>query len=653
MPSKSIEEKWQEERGARERAEALLADEQNIYEQSAAMLCSLDVDSLKVLRCNQGLVDMVGRDKEKIIDRSFLELAKTSEHHRLQELFTRTKVGARDLVRGEFELLREGDGHFLAGVVASRVIDVHGCERIRVAIQDVTGPRVQVTLTKNQARMESLFKSSPDFLLLVALDETIEFINRVEASWRMEQIIGAPLKIFFAPEDHAPTTECIRLAVRDRSPQSWDVKHNRDDGTVRYFNAIASPVIIDDEVRQCVVALRDTTVQVQLAKEKSHLEEHIRQTQKLEAIGLLAGGIAHDFNNILTAIMGYTSLAQLQLAPGDPSREWADEISKAASRAAGLTRQLLAFSRRQMVTPKVIDMGQLVANLVPMLQRLISESIDLQWEVLPTLGGVLIDPNQAELILLNLAINARDAMDGHGVLTIGLHSEVLEEEVRKTHPKANPGPHVVLSVRDTGCGMTTDEKERIFEPFFTTKEVGLGTGLGLSTVYGIVDQANGWISVESEPTQGSCFCVYLPITSGKIEALASSGTKAPVGGHETILLVEDDDSIRGLALRLLRRLGYRVLSAAHAMEAIEISAANKGAIDMLVTDVVMPGLNGRELADRIQDEQPQMRILFTSGYPRDVVSSQGILEEGVEFLSKPYSFEALADHVRKIAKKSS
>jgi two-component system cell cycle sensor histidine kinase/response regulator CckA len=382
--------------------------------------------------------------------------------------------------------------------------------------------------------------------------------------------------------------------------------------------------------------------------ERKHLEEQLRQAQRLEAIGQLAGGIAHDFNNLLTVISGY---AETLLDGRDRDTEHElDQIARAAERAAILTRQLLAFSRRQVLQPRVVDMNQVVEGVAPMLTRLIGENVELVTSLEPELHSVLADPSQLEQVLLNLTVNARDAMPHGGTLTMQTANVDLDEDYVAHHGEATPGPHVMLAVSDNGQGMDAETLSHMFEPFFTTKPVGTGTGLGLATVYGIVKQSGGSIWIYSEPGGGTTFKVYLP----REDAAVPEGDPAPratspvADGTETILVAEDEPSLRALSARILEKYGYEVIAAESPTDALRIVEANGRRFDLLLTDLIMPELSGAELAQRVQALVPGIRVLFMSGYADDIVTKNGALEPGAPFLEKPFTAKELAAKVREL-----
>jgi two-component system cell cycle sensor histidine kinase/response regulator CckA len=405
--------------------------------------------------------------------------------------------------------------------------------------------------------------------------------------------------------------------------------------------------------------MRDVTREVEL-------EEQFRQAQKMEAVGRLAGGVAHDFNNLLTVIHLSTRLMERNLHPEDSLWPHVERIQEAGRRAANLTKQLLAFSRREIAEPQVLDLNQVLGDLDKMLQRLIPEDIEVTTRLTDDLWPVRIDPTQIEQVVVNLAVNAGDAMPGGGKLTIETANVTLDAAYAAHHLEVEPGEYVLLAVSDNGVGMTAEIKARIFEPFFTTKEKGKGTGLGLATVFGIVKQNQGHVWVYSEPDQGTTFKIYLPRAgmprAGMPRAgiphvsedartpshLPTRGAAPTARGSETLLLVEDESGVRELVRDILAAQGYRVLAAQDGVEALQVAGKHEGPIHLLVTDVVMPRLSGRALADQLRSGRPEMRVLFTSGYTDNAIVRHGVLEEGVHFLSKPFELETLARKVQEV-----
>jgi two-component system, cell cycle sensor histidine kinase and response regulator CckA len=411
----------------------------------------------------------------------------------------------------------------------------------------------------------------------------------------------------------------------------------------------ASDYVLKQRPARLMAAVKRALREAEERAERKKLEEQLRQAQKMEAIGQLTGGIAHDFNNMLTVIIGYSELILQKLKADDPLRSEVEQVKEAGVRASLLTRQLLAFSRKQVLQPKVLDLNAVLTNMDRMLQRLIGENIDLVTMPSPGLGRVHADPGQIEQIIMNLAVNARDAMPGGGKLTIETANAELDDAYAREHIAVKSGPYVMLAVSDTGCGMDAETQARIFEPFFTTKEPGKGTGLGLSTVFGIVKQSGGDIWVYSEPGRGTTFKIYLPWVEGAVETVEPGVAPAgAVRGSETILLVEDDAGIRRLVRQVLAERGYWVLEAIHVKHAIQISEQHTVPIHLLVTDVVMPGMSGRELAEHLKPSRPDMKVLFMSGYTDKAIVHHGVLDPGTAYLQKPFTPDALARKVREV-----
>jgi signal transduction histidine kinase len=377
-------------------------------------------------------------------------------------------------------------------------------------------------------------------------------------------------------------------------------------------------------------------------------EDQLRQSQKLEAVGRLAGGVAHDFNNLLTVILSYTDMIARELEQGHPVRAQVEEIDRAGMRAADLTRQLLAFSRQQVLDPQILDLNEVLVGVSKMLIRVLGEDIEMKMALAPTLGPVRADRGQIEQIMMNLVVNARDAMPRGGKLTLETADIELDSTYAGGHLDVKPGPYVMLAVSDTGIGMDPETQARVFEPFFTTKPRGQGTGLGLSTVFGIVKQSGGNIWLYSEPGAGAIFRIYLPRVEGQVDAARPAITTTATGGTETILLVEDHEQVRAVAGDALRKAGYRVLVTGGPEEGLRVAREHPGPIDLLLTDVVMPGMNGRAVADRVLALRAGIRVLFMSGYTDDVILHHGVFDRGVAFIQKPLTPLALTRKVREV-----
>jgi two-component system cell cycle sensor histidine kinase/response regulator CckA len=432
--------------------------------------------------------------------------------------------------------------------------------------------------------------------------------------------------------------EARRLATERNSTSLW-VHRIKTGGLIEVNTAVHE--ITYGGRKAGLAVLMDVT-------ERRRLEEQLRQAQKMEAVGMLAGGIAHDFNNLLTIITGYSQLIFNSLPAHDPNRYSAEQIARAGERAAELTRQLLAFSRRQVLQPKVLDLNLLVTTVGAMLQRLIGEDIELRLVLSPDLGRVSADPGQLEQVLMNLVVNARDAMPDGGTLTIQTENINLNGTPAGQRLAVKAGPHVMLAVSDTGHGMDAATRARLFEPFFTTKNAGKGTGLGLSTAFGIVKQSGGCLDVWSEPGLGTTMRIYLPSIDQPVAAEAEVVKRAAARGTETILLVEDDEMVRRLVRETLEHEGYKLMDAAEPTEAHRLADAFKGPIQLLITDVVMPKTSGRELAAQIVSRRPETKVLYMSGYTDLAVVSRGLEKASVAFLQKPFTPAALTQKVREV-----
>jgi signal transduction histidine kinase/CheY-like chemotaxis protein len=449
------------------------------------------------------------------------------------------------------------------------------------------------------------------------------------------------------PEHHrSAIPDCYREVIRTGvEKEVGEVRFEDERLRDKAFSVKAFPL-----PGRCVgVSFENISERMKAEEERRRLEEQLVQSQKMEAVGRLAGGIAHDFNNLLTAIAGYSELLLGQLSDGDPRLAHAAEIRKAGERAAALTQQLLAFSRRQVLEPRVLDLNQVVAGMEDMLRRLIGEDVELRIRAHSGLWPVKADPGQIEQAILNLVVNARDAMPEGGKLSLETANVELDETYAGTHVPVEPGGYAMLAVTDSGVGMGDEVKARLFEPFFTTKGRGKGTGLGLSTTYGIVKQSGGYIWCYSEPGHGTVFKIYLPRVDAPVERPAAGPMPAVSGSAgETVLLVEDEREVRALVQKLLRMQGYTLLTAANPDEAVSMSREYRGTIHLMVTDVVMPGMSGRQLAERLAASRPGMKVLYVSGYTDDAIVHHGILEPGTAFLQKPFSPQALARKVREV-----
>jgi hypothetical protein len=503
--------------------------------------------------------------------------------------------------------------------------------------------RIEKALRQSEERYRLLFDSNPLPMWVYDL-ETLAFLTVNNAAvdhygYSKADFLAMTIKDIRPPEDLPELLN--NLSTLESSPGTGLWRHRKKDGEVISVEVTSHPLAFEGKDARLVLA--------QDVSERTVLEEQLRQSQKMEAIGRLAGGVAHDFNNLLTAIIGYSELTLARLEGQHPLRKNIEEIRKAGKRAASLTSQLLAFSRKQVMQLTVFDLNNVIAELGKMLRRLIGEDIELRTVLSPKLCQIKADAGQIEQIIMNLIVNARDAMPRGGKITIETNQVYLDETYAHQHAAVTPGNYAMLAVSDTGTGMDSATRGRIFEPFFTTKEAGKGTGLGLSMVYGIVKQSGGYVWVYSEIGQGTCFKIYLPISDEDVVSeQIHSAPRASTEGHETILLVEDEDMVRELALEILESHGYRVLEAATGEDAISIYESHGEQIDLLISDVIMPKMNGRELSSRLTRLRPELKVLFISGYTDDTVFHHGVLDEGAQFLQKPFSPDALVEKVTEV-----
>ena len=506
-------------------------------------------------------------------------------------------------------------------------------------------------LRESEARSRSILQAALDGFWIVDQEGQILDVNDAYcrmAGYSRRELMQMTVQQLEAVETEKKMEERAR-GIIDGDHARFETAHRRKDGSLLLIDVAARRFPGDDDL--IFAFIRDITEQKRAEKEREKLQEQLSQAQKMESVGRLAGGVAHDFNNMLGVILGHTELAMEQVDPSQPIESDLEEIRKAAQRSADLTRQLLAFARKQTIAPKILDLNDTVTGMLKMLQRLIGEGIHLSWQPAADIWPVKMDPSQVDQILANLCINARDAISGSGRIGIETKNVSLGDACHPDHPDFNPGDYVLLAVCDDGGGIEPDILANIFEPFFTTKPLGQGTGLGLATVYGIVRQNRGFITVDSGADKGTTFSIHLPRYTGM-----GTGISTPLNsdkedrGHETVLLVEDEPAILKMVEMMLERLGYNVIPASSPAEAIRLSGEVKEKIHVLMTDVIMPEMSGRELAERLMAENPDLKRLFMSGYTADLIVRHGVLDEGVQFLQKPFSKKELAEKIRHVLK---
>src|SRR5271157_478831 len=514
--------------------------------------------------------------------------------------------------------------------------------------------RAAKALQESESRFRAIFEQAAIGMADSSLDARFIRVNQRFCKilgYSREELLGRTFRDITHPDDLARDAQLVaQLLKGETSGFAVEKRYLRKDGGVVWANLLLSLLRSPSgDPLNFVAVVEDITAQKRAEDERRNLERQLLQAQKMESVGRLAGGVAHDFNNHLTVIGGYCAMLLDEMHPGDPLREPVEEILLAGNRAAALTQQLLAFSRKQVAEPRVISLNQVVGDSLKMLSRLIGDDVEIVTHFDADLGSVVVDPSQINQVLMNLAINARDAMPAGGRIVVETSNTEIDEGYAAQHAGVVPGHYVLLSISDTGAGMSQEVVQHIFEPFFTTKDIGAGTGLGLSMVYGIVKQAGGWIWVYSEPGQGSTFKVYLPRAGGAPEPLPASVSAAEdLRGTETVLVVEDQPDVRKLTLAILESQGYRLLEAASGSEALALSELYPEPIHLLITDVVMPGMTGRELATRLSALRPSLKTLYTSGYTANAIGHEGALNPGEAYLPKPFSPAQLAAKVREV-----
>jgi PAS domain S-box-containing protein len=602
---------------------------------------------------NDAVCRMLGYSREEMVGMGNKQYTDEENRKILFQAFNevyRTGVPKKGF---DWEVIRKDGAKVFGDASVSLIKDSNGQPiGFRGVARDITErKRFEEALARSEERYRTLVEESFDGIFLQKGYEVIFANRRLHEMLGYEQgeLAGIDHWLIYHPDYQNLTRERAQARLRGESPPStYEVKFLRKDGS-SFWGEINAKVINFLGEPGIQVWARDIG-EKKLAEEKmTALQDQLRQSQKMEAIGGLAGGIAHDFNNLLTVIKGYAELSCLGLDKNDPLWGNLEEIRKASERASNLTRQLLAFSRRQILEFKVINLNTLIKDIDKMLHRILGEDIELAYHLTQDIGRIKTDPGQIEQVILNLTVNARDAMPSGGKLTIETLNVELDEAYARSHMGVSPGQYLMLSVSDTGAGMDSKIRERIFEPFFTTKEKGKGTGLGLSMVYGIVKQSGGHIYVYSEPGLGTTFKIYLPRVEEAEDLQQKDSGLSPSGGNETILLVEDEPSVRDLAARILRDRGYQVYEALDGKDAFNMARKHpERNFHLLLTDVVMPGMSGKELSDRLILLIPDLKVLFISGYTDNAIVHHGVLMEGVEFLQKPFTPEALTRKVREV-----
>ena len=609
----------------------------------------------RILSVNRTELEMLGYSLEEMRGQPVWKFVVEEDiaHHQILSKLAGTMPPARDLER----TYRRKDGTTFPAIIEDRLLrDEKGSIKgLRATIQDITERKqTEEALRSSEEKYRTILENIEDGYYEVDIAGNLTFFNdsfcRIYGYPR-EELMGMNDRQYTDQENAKELFQAFNKVYRTGEPtKGFDWEIIRKDGTKRCIEASVSLMKDSSGNRIGFRGLvRDVTERRQIEQEKANLQEQLRQSQKIEAIGRLAGGIAHDFNNLLTVIKGYSQLSLVETKDDSPLKENLEEIKKAAEKAADLTRQLLAFSRRQILEMKVLDLNSLFMDLDKMLHRLIGEDIELITLLADDLGRVKTDPGWVEQIIMNLGVNARDAMPNGGKLTIETANAELDEAYARGHIAVKPGRYVMFSVSDTGVGMTPEVRQQVFEPFFTTKEKGKGTGLGLSTVYGIVKQSGGNIWVYSEPGQGTTIKIYLPRVDEPLEEFKERVVREELPqGKETVLVVEDEEAVRQLAVRILKRQGYTVLDVPDGDSALVICEERKEPIHLILTDVIMPGMSGRQLVDRCSKARQDFKVLYMSGYTDNAIVQHGVLAEGVNYIQKPFTVDALARKVREV-----
>jgi two-component system cell cycle sensor histidine kinase/response regulator CckA len=629
----------------RKRAEdALRASEEKFSKVFMSAPVAITVSTLGEGRClevNSEFLRVFGYSRDEVVGRTALELGLWPDPAAREAMVTGLLETGTPISREQ--PLRAKGGEIRTVRAAGHLLEIAGERLLLSAMVDVTDHRLAEAERRYSDQLyRELVDSARDVIFAITPDGVLTALNPAfeeVSGWLRARWIGQPFVGLVLPDDVPKVLAQFQSALMNEPRPFTQVRTLTANGRVRLAEVYLTAQLKDGKIVGALGISRDIT-------ERAQLEEQFRQAQKMEAVGRLAGGVAHDFNNVLSVILSYAEMIGGDLKPEEPLRADIEEIRTAALRATDLTRQLLAFSRQQVLEPRVLDLTQSVAGMEKMLRRLLGADIELTMLQATRLWNVKADPGQMEQILMNLAVNARDAMPRGGQLVIETQNVELDDDYARAHHDVRPGSYVMLTVADSGSGIDRDTLGRIFEPFFTTKEKGKGTGLGLSTVFGIVTQSGGHIWVDSEPGKGTTFKVYLPRVVGAVELTPSARPLPPSGrGNETILLVDDDDQVRAVARSILRRSGYVVLEASNGGEALLVCEQHPGRIHLLLTDVVLPRMSGRQIAERVATMRSDTKVLFMSGYTDDAVLQHGLLKSDVAYIQKPITPATLIQKV--------
>ncbi len=615
-----------------------------VVEDQNDLICRFRPDGTLVF-VNEAYCRFYNMQREQLLGSNLFPTMSAQERQILLQRFAR--LTQAEPMRAFDNKLLLGDGRlFWQQCTARALFDQHGrIAEFQAVIQDITRRKEsEEALRIGEERLRAILDSMVDGVIVLDKDGAVTLFNpAAEKIFKRPpgEVLQQSVEKLFAPGDWTKYNDHLARRMGQYPTEVIEASALRADASKLPIDLAVSE-ITRGGVKMMIVVVRDIS-------ERKRLEEQYRQSQKMEAVGRLAGGIAHDFNNLMQAILGYINLLDRRLPPGDPNHETVEYIQKSVAHASSLTRQLLAFSRKQVLKPKVLALNSVVAEMTHLLQRLLGETIQLKLKLAEPVPCIRADPGQMEQLILNLAINARDAMPQGGVLSIEISNVTLTEPGNAASGNLPPGAYALLRISDTGCGMTPEVQAHLFEPFFTTKDIGKGTGLGLSNVYGVVKQSGGEITVISSPGRGTVFHIYLPRCEGR-PGEEESTQMLPVagGGHETVLLVEDEELVRMMLVEVLKSGGYNVLDARHGTDALAVAGKYDEPIDLLVTDITMPGFSGLELARRLGENRPSMRVLLISGYTDQEAAQWGKLKQPVQFLQKPFHPDAFMTKTRQI-----
>ncbi|MHB1294594.1 MAG: PAS domain S-box protein [Anaerolineae bacterium] len=631
----------------RQQAEKALRDSEqryrSIYETAANLIIAVDADGM-IVDCNSRSLSTLGYSQDAMIGQPLSMVLHPESVAPAQAAVQQVLRGKGFMYDREYRLVRRDGSVLDVSVNASPLLGAHDeADHVLCIVDDITERKAAEA---RLALLNTAMEQTVDAVILTDTAGTIEYVNPSfvqTTGYSREEAIGRNPRILNSGRQDADFYQAMWRTLEAGQVWSGTLVNQAKDGSQYQVQATISPVLDErGQISHYVAIQRDVTQQ-------RSLEEQLRQSQKMEAIGRLAGGIAHDFNNLLTVINGYSETIVKMLNPADSLRQDVEEILKAGKRASALTQQLLAFSRRQRLETRVVNLNEILERMGRMLQRIIGEDVNLELGLCDTLGNARADPSQIEQVIVNLAVNARDAMEGGGTLTLQTANAELDEPLAREFVGAKAGSYVVLTVKDTGCGMSSEVKAHLFEPFFTTKKQGKGTGLGLATVFGIVQQSGGIIDCQSKVGHGTAFRVFLPrVEDSPEEKPEDTPTAEVTRGTETVLVVEDQDEVRELTARMLRRLGYSVFEAGDGVQALHLFASHTEPFNMVLTDVIMPEMSGPELVDKLRQERPSLPVLYMTGYAFEALSGNAVESLGDLVIHKPFTFEELALKVRQV-----